>query len=146
MDLLGVNLKQEMPVCKVVDYSKMLFVAKKRKKQIDAKNKALPSSLPTKEIKFRAGIGQHDLERKINNTVAYLQKGHPCQITIMSKLFRVRENKNAVTETFDMIHELLKDHVLENLKGPTIRGGGVDENGVEQFIRGATIVFKPKAR
>ena len=127
LDLMEITLKQDVPVIKAVDYSRLLFEKSKQSKSAGGgaqkrgrKRRTVGAGgLPVKEFKFKAGIADNDLERKAENMIKYLIKGHSCQVTIMASRFRLRQDAAASATTLDRVREILGEHVLEpkNRKG-----------------------------
>ena len=70
MDLWQVS-KDAVPVCKIVDYGKMMYNRSKRNKQ----NKNVHRHRDAKEITFNFHIADHDLEIKNKKAYKILSKG-----------------------------------------------------------------------
>jgi hypothetical protein len=94
MDLIGVHLSQTPPVVKVIDKAtlntgqvesnKNASPQKTRQQSFD-KNNSKKSNAPAvtvKEVKFKVGIAENDLVRKLQQAKSYLQKGYICQVSI----------------------------------------------------------------
>eukprot|EP00985_Skeletonema_marinoi_P001321 scaffold530_cov148-Skeletonema_marinoi.AAC.3 len=117
LDLMEVTLKQDPPVIKAVDYDKWLYDQKKKlskkenKKGSDAGGAI--SDRPLKEFKFRAGIADHDLERKTNNMLKYLGKGHAIRVTLTARQRSLKEDAQAISTTLDRVKELIGDKAVE---------------------------------
>lgn len=58
LDVVCVALNAQIPVVRIVDYKKSVYVSKKKEKMKDK-----PKVLPSKEVKFKAGIEDGDLDR-----------------------------------------------------------------------------------
>ena len=130
LDIISVALNAEIPVVKIEDHNRALYQAKKLAKE---KNKLKPKTLPVKEIKFKAGIDENDLQRKINNVVSYLEKGHHCQITVISAFRRAIANDKIVDETYERVYAHLEDFV----KDPQLAGK-------RQNWRHKSVTLRPK--
>lgn len=130
LDLMEICLKQDIPVIKAVDYSRLLFEKSKQSKSSGGgKQKGGKKGkgggggggggLAVKEFKFKAGIADNDLERKAENMIKYLVKGHRCQVTIIASRFRLRQDAAASATTLDRVREILGEYVMEpkNRKG-----------------------------
>lgn len=124
LDLMEVTLKQDPPVIKAVSYDKWLYDQKKKQsKKPDRKNKkgggegggggGAISDRPLKEFKFRAGIADHDLERKANNMLQYLSKGHAIRVTLTARQRSLNEDAQAISTTLDRVKELIGDKAVE---------------------------------
>jgi translation initiation factor IF-3 len=98
MDLVEVAPNAEPPVCKIIDYGKFQYEAKK--KANEAKKKQVV--ITVKEIKFRPGTDEHDYSYRMKHAREWLQEGDKVKATIW---FRGRE----------MTHRELGARILEKL-------------------------------
>lgn len=103
MDLVEVAVEAVPPVCKIVNYTKILYDQKRKAR--DAKKKQ--KSLSMKEIKLRPRTDKHDLEFKLKHAEKFLSEGHKVKITMF---FRGREitHKEIGKELFESAIEALK--------------------------------------
>src|SRR5438128_446941 len=99
MDLVEVAPNAEPPVCKIVDFGKFQYEAKK--KAHEAKKKQVV--ITVKEIKFRPGTDEHDYSYRMKRAREWLQEGDKVKATIW---FRGRE----------MTHRELGARILEKLE------------------------------
>jgi translation initiation factor IF-3 len=127
LDLMEVTLKQDPPVIKAVSYDKWLYDQKKKlsNKSSDKKGGGSDaaaaggggggaiSDRPLKEFKFRAGIANHDLERKTNNMLNYLAKGHAIRVTLTARQRSLNDDAQAISTTLDRVKELIGDKAVE---------------------------------
>jgi len=88
LDLVGVSINQKIPTLKAQDFDKLVYQKKGKV------NKQKPKNL--KEYKFRAGIADHDFQRKVSNIVKYLKKGHSCRIMLTANGFHRRQDPAGV--------------------------------------------------
>lgn len=80
LDLVEVAPNVRPPVCRIMDYSKFKFEQKlKQKKQ--NKNK----SVEMKELRFRPGIAENDLETKVRSLKKFLEEGRTVQLSLRFK-------------------------------------------------------------
>lgn len=75
LDLIEVFADANPPVCKIADYGKMLYDAKKKIKKNEHKREE-------KEIRTSPNIGQHDLEIKATKALEFLKEGHKVKFTV----------------------------------------------------------------
>lgn len=99
MDLVEVAPNAEPPVCKIIDYGKYQYLAKK--KANEAKKKQVV--ITVKEVKFRPGTDEHDYSYRMKRAREWLQDGNKIKATIW---FRGRE----------MAHRELGARILETLE------------------------------
>ena len=84
LDLVEVSPMAKPPVCKIMDYGKFKYEAKK--KTNEAKKKQVV--VKVKEIKLRPRTEEHDYQVKLRQAREFLEEGHKVKVTIV---FRGRE-------------------------------------------------------
>ena len=131
-DVAGMDLVMmadgETPVCKIMDYGKHVFEAKKQK----AAQKKRAKRTQVKEMKFRPGTEEGDYQVKLRNLVRFLENGDKAKVTLR---YRGRE----------LAHQELGMEILKRVEGDLSELGTV-----EQFPkmegRQLTMVIAPKKR
>lgn len=111
LDLVMLSDKDDVPMVKIMDFGKSLYMKKKKMSEGKKKQKVVK----IKEIKMRPKIGQHDYMTKINQGVKFLKAGNKLKVTIM---FRGRdaESRQVVgARFFKQIDETFKEQGLDNL-------------------------------
>ncbi len=81
LDLVEVAPDSIPPVCKILDYSKQKYDAKKKASEAKKKQK----TLTIKEIKLGPNIGDHDYETKLRHARDFLTHGHKIKVTMKFK-------------------------------------------------------------
>ena len=71
LDLVEITLQDDLPVCRVVDYTKFLYEQKKRQKEMKAK----ATKMVVKEIRFGPNTDEHDFEFKLKHAKNFLEEG-----------------------------------------------------------------------
>ncbi len=84
LDLVEISPNAEPPVCKVLDFGKFKYDAKKKAHDARKKQKVVE----IKEIKLRPNIGQNDYDVKMRSIVKFINEGDKVKITLK---FRGRE-------------------------------------------------------
>jgi len=84
LDLVEISPMAKPPVCKIIDYGKFLYEAKK--KAHEAKKKQV--NVQVKEIKFRPGTDDHDYNYRMEHAREWLGEGDKVRAAIA---FRGRE-------------------------------------------------------
>lgn len=84
LDLVEISPDAKPPVCKIMDYGKHVFDAKKKV----ALQKKKQKQTQVKEMKFRPGTDQGDYDIKLRNLVRFLENGDKAKVTLR---FRGRE-------------------------------------------------------
>ena len=105
LDVVLVADKTEPPVCRIMDFGKLLY--EQKKKQKDQRKHQHTQKL--KEIKFHVSIDPHDYGYKLKHAMEFLGEKDKLKITIM---FRGREmaHKEMGFEFSKRIVEELKDY------------------------------------
>ena len=127
MDLV-LMAESDPPVCKVMDYGKHIFEAKKQKAAQRKKTKRIQ----VKEMKFRPGTDEGDYQVKLRNLVRFLENGDKAKVTLR---YRGRE----------MAHQEIGMELLKRVEADLSELGNV-----EQFPkmegRQLTMVIAPKKK
>lgn len=101
LDLVEIVPNLIPPICKILNYSKQKYDAKKKASEAKKKQKILT----VKEIKLGPNIGDHDYETKLRQVRDFLIHGHKIKVTMK---FRGRELIN--TEVgLDKFKRLIRD-------------------------------------
>ena len=78
LDLVEISPQAEVPVCKIIDYSKFKYEQKKKQKEI--KSKSQKSII--KEIRLGPNTDEHDLNFKIKHAIKFLQEGAKVKVYV----------------------------------------------------------------
>jgi len=111
VDLVEISPKAEPPVCKLIDYGKMLYALKKREQQ--AKKATQAQEMKGIRLSFRMDVGDADRQRK--KTEEFLQEGHPVRISLVMK-GREKAHKDLAFDKLNAFVKSLEDiSTLENI-------------------------------
>ena len=128
LDLVQMVADAKPPVCKIMDYGKHVFDAKKQ--QAAARKKQKQTQI--KEIKFRPGTESGDYQVKLRNLIRFLENGDKAKVTMR---YRGRE----------MAHQEIGIELLKRVEADLSELGSV-----EQFPkmegRQMTMVIAPKKK
>ncbi len=84
VDLVEVAPNSDPPVCRLLDYGKLLYLSSKKEKE----SKRGQKSTEQKEVRFRPNIGTHDLDAKLRKVREFIDDGSKVKLTVR---FRGRE-------------------------------------------------------
>ncbi len=84
VDLVEVAPNSDPPVCRLLDYGKLLYLSSKKEKE----SKRGQKSTEQKEVRFRPNIGSHDLDAKVRKVREFIGDGSKVKLTVR---FRGRE-------------------------------------------------------
>jgi translation initiation factor IF-3 len=113
LDLMEVSLQQDPPVIKALDFERFLYQQKRKQSKTKDIGGGAISDKPVKEFKFRAGIADHDLERKASNMIEYLTKGHAIRVTLTARQRSLNEDAQAIRTTLERVKDLVGDKAVE---------------------------------
>ena len=108
VDLVLVSPNTEVPVCKILDYSRYRFEMTKKTKEAKKKQKVVE----LKEIRLSPNIDKHDLEVKAKNANKFLKAGNKVKISMR---FRGRELNfiNQGREIMKSFQDLLEESQID---------------------------------
>lgn len=109
LDLVEVAPNSKTPVCKILNFGKIKYEAKKKLQNSKKKQHVIK----IKEVRVRPAIGENDLNTKMNMGRKFLKDGCKLKVTIM---FRGRE-LNRAQEMGDAILERITG-MLEDISVP----------------------------
>ena len=71
VDLVEVAPNSDPPVCRLLDYGKLLYLSSKKERE----SKKGQKSTEQKEVRFRPNIGTHDLDAKTRKVREFIEDG-----------------------------------------------------------------------
>ncbi|CAM9137367.1 unnamed protein product [Chrysoparadoxa australica] len=127
VDLVMISPTAEPPVCKIINYGKLRYMAEKKKK--DAKKNARQTEV--KEVKMSYKIEDHDYQVRLKNAQKFIGQGNRVKMVVQ---FRGREQQH-----MDLGHELLQKLVAD-CEGLVVTDGRPKREGNR-----LTMILSPKA-
>jgi len=100
--LIEVSPNENPPVCKIEDYGKMIY----KQKKIEKKQKNKQKANAVKGIRISIGIGEHDLEVKLNQAKKFLKDLHPVKICLTLKGRELGQKGIAISRLKEMSAKL----------------------------------------
>ena len=128
LDLVEIAPDADPVVCKILDYGKQLFEAKKDK----AASKKKQKRMHVKEMKFRPGTEEGDYQVKLRNLTRFLNDGDKAKVTLR---FRGRE----------MAHQELGMNLLKRIEEDLAEIGTVEAHPKMEG-RQLTMVLAPNSK
>lgn len=108
LDLILVSDKDEPPVTKMGNFSKMKYEQKKKDKQRKNSQKQT-----TKEVKFRPAIDDNDFNRKVNDAQSFLSKKMNVKVSCVMK-GREKAHKETGREKLNSFIEYISNYGSAN--------------------------------
>ncbi|MEK6734298.1 MAG: translation initiation factor IF-3 [Pseudomonadota bacterium] len=109
LDLVEISPNAEPPVCKIMDFGRYKYQAKKKNQ--DAKKKQKVVSL--KEIKLRPTISDHDLGIKIRSMNSFIEDGDKVKVTLRFKGREITHQEIGVAVFDKIIAQLSENSKIE---------------------------------
>ena len=128
LDLVEIAPDADPVVCKILDYGKHIFEAKKDKAAAKKKQR----KTHVKEMKFRPGTEEGDYQVKLRNLTRFLNDGDKAKVTLR---FRGRE----------MAHQELGMELLKRIEDDLAEIGAVELHPKMEG-RQLTMVLAPKGK
>ena len=128
LDLVEIAPDAEPVVCKIMDFGKYVFEAKKQKSASKKKQKIIQ----VKEVKFRPGTEEGDYQVKLRNLVRFLEHGDKTKVTLR---FRGRE----------MAHQEIGMELIKRIESD-LEPHAVVEQHAKMEGRQLTMVLAPKKK
>jgi len=106
VDLVEVAPNSDPPVCRLLDYGKLLYLTSKKERE----SRKGQRSTEQKEVRFRPNIGTHDLESKTRKIREFISDGSKVKLTVR---FRGREaaHQQLGLSVLKRVADELKDEV-----------------------------------
>jgi translation initiation factor IF-3 len=128
LDLVEIAPEAEPVVCKIMDFGKYIFEAKKQRNAAKKKQKVIQ----VKEVKFRPGTEEGDYQVKLRNLVRFLEHGDKAKVTLR---FRGRE----------MAHQEIGMELIKRIEAE-LEPQAVVEQHAKMEGRQLTMVLAPKKK
>lgn len=128
LDLVEIAPDAEPVVCKIMDFGKYIFEAKKQKSAAKKKQKVTQ----VKEVKFRPGTEEGDYQVKLRNLVRFLEHGDKAKVTLR---FRGRE----------MAHQEIGMELIKRIEADLEPHAAVEQHAKMEG-RQLTMVLAPKKK
>jgi len=117
LDLVEIDLNHTVPVVRAVKYDAKVYRTNKEKAKKQVKD---PLSV-VKQFRFKARAADHDVQRKLDQVIDALKKGHKCQIqtTCPTRMINQGTNPEGAKEVMERILEGVGS-VGEALRDPDV--------------------------
>lgn len=125
MDLVLIAYRNDLPVCKIIDYGKYRYELQKKEKQ--RRKEQVHKVLEMKEVRLHLHSDKHDIVYRLEQVYKFLREGHRVRIVVNAP---GRYRSEAVMD------------MIENVKGDVLQHGALEQD-VSVRGRNASIIFKP---
>jgi len=118
LDLVQISMgKNNVPICKITDFGKFKFNLSKKKKEQDKKKRE--STIKIKEIAFRPGTDENDLNIKANKAIQFLNDKDNLKVTVVFKRSELNHKDIGITTLKSFISKLGE---IEFINEPSFAG------------------------
>ena len=123
-DLIEIAIQQDIPVLTISSWESLQYKAEKLSKQRrrNASAAQVGASI-LKEITFKVGIADHDLQRKVDEMIKFLSKGHNCQISVRATKRYALKDPASAREMADRVVDLMEDNGGELVRDVVMNEG-----------------------
>ncbi len=128
LDLVEIAADADPVVCKIMDFGKYIYEAKKQRNASKKKQKIIQ----VKEVKFRPGTEEGDYQVKLRNLVRFLEQGDKAKVTLR---FRGRE----------MAHQEIGMELIKRIETDLEPHAAVEQHAKMEG-RQLTMVLAPKKK
>lgn len=104
LDVVQVDYKDDVMVCKLLDWGKIRYNKQKKKQQTKRKRK---------EVTIKGNIAPHDLERKIKDVNRFIGSGNDVSVTIV--IHRYSTSKQELIDDIISMLPIAKDTTIESV-------------------------------
>ncbi|MDC4163683.1 translation initiation factor IF-3 [Mycoplasma bradburyae] len=105
LDVVVISNNSDTVIAKLMDYGKHVYEQKRKKRD----NKKKQTVVKVKEINFKAGVGDHDIEWRAKKSLEWLDDGFHVKFTIRA-FSRMITREELIKEVHDKFYAIIKDH------------------------------------
>lgn len=118
LDLILINTKTKPVICKIADYGKMVYQEKKRRKDIEKKNRERRTEM--KELRFTPNIGEGDIKHKSKKAIEFLKDGNKVKLSVKFKgreMVHQEQGKKLLLEFFISLEDYAETEKMPEMQG-----------------------------
>ncbi|QEX46660.1 translation initiation factor IF-3 [Mycoplasmoides gallisepticum] len=105
LDVVVISNNPSTVIAKLMDYGKHVYEQKRKKR--DSKKKQ--TVVKVKEINFKAGVGDHDIEWRAKKSIEWLNDGFHVKFTIRA-FSRMITREELIKEVYDKFYQFIQDY------------------------------------
>ena len=116
LDLVEISPNANPPVCKIVDYQKLLYEQKKKQKEMKAKS----AKIVVKEIRLGPQTDEHDFNFKIKHAIKFLQEGNKVKVDVFFRgrtIVYKEQGETQLLKFAEALFEYGKPEMMPKLEG-----------------------------
>jgi len=113
VDVVEINPSSNPPVCKLIRYDKFLYEEKRKKKEIEKKNRE--QRVDVKEIGLRPNTDTHDIDFKVKHAVNFLTKGDKVKLVMKFSGRELAYKEKGEKLILEFVQKLEEHGVAESL-------------------------------
>lgn len=116
LDLVEISPNANPPVCKIVDYQKLLYEQKKKQKEMKAKS----AKIVVKEIRLGPQTDEHDFNFKLKHAIKFLQEGNKVKVDVFFRgrtIVYKEQGETQLLKFAEALFEYGKPEMMPKLEG-----------------------------
>lgn len=116
LDLVEISPNANPPVCKIVDYQKLLYEQKKKQKELKAKS----AKIVVKEIRLGPQTDEHDFNFKLKHAIKFLQEGNKVKVDVFFRgrtIVYKEQGETQLLKFAEALFEYGKPEMMPKLEG-----------------------------
>ena len=116
LDLVEISPNANPPVCKIVDYQKLLYEQKKKQKEMKAKS----AKIVVKEIRLGPQTDEHDFNFKLKHAIKFLQEGNKVKVDVFFRgrtIVYTEQGETQLLKFAEALFEYGKPEMMPKLEG-----------------------------
>ncbi len=116
LDLVEISPNANPPVCKIVDYQKLLYEQKKKQKEMKAKS----AKIVVKEIRLGPQTDEHDFYFKLKHAIKFLQEGNKVKVDVFFRgrtIVYKEQGETQLLKFAEALFEYGKPEMMPKLEG-----------------------------
>ena len=116
LDLVEISPSANPPVCKIVDYQKLLYEQKKKQKELKAKS----AKIVVKEIRLGPQTDEHDFNFKLKHAIKFLQEGNKVKVDVFFRgrtIVYKEQGETQLLKFAEALFEYGKPEMMPKLEG-----------------------------
>jgi len=135
LDLVEIGPIEDPVVCRLLDYGKFKFDAKRKKKEAQREQKQNQVTTKEKEVRLSPRIGEHDLQVKIGKAVEFLSKRYKVLVSMQLKR-REYLHKDMAIEVMQLFIQRVGGEISDSQQTDGILPGFVFNSSISSFNNG----------
>lgn len=118
LDLIEIVPNANPPVCHIMEYGQWKYEESRKKKE--AARRQRESVVETKEVRFRPGTDDHDIETKVKAIKRFIEEGDKVQLSLEYKkreIVHKEEGYEVINKVISLVSEVASVEMAPKMEG-----------------------------